>query len=89
MPKAKATEPNHLLKAWISAELKGRLYLQLHSEIEGRIPHGKISEFIEERLREFFSWRVLDLSVFGLPPGYFVKGPPEMLAELTKRLEGK
>lgn len=88
MPKTKAAVPNHLLKAWISPELKGRLYLHLTSELEGRIPLGQISEFISARIREYFGWRQLDLSAYGLPAGYFVKAPPEMIEALKTKLAG-
>lgn len=85
MPRTKAVESNTLLKAWVSPELKGKLYLHLTSAVEGRIPLGKISEFVSERLREYFSWKTLDLSAFG-KPGFFVKGPPAMVDELQRML---
>lgn len=89
MAKQKAVNPNHLLKAWISPELKGRLYLHLHSDLEGRIPLGKISEFVSERTREFFEWESLDLSLHGGPQGYFVRGPKDMIEFLRQELNGR
>lgn len=86
MPRTKSANPNHLVKGWISPELKGKLYLHLTSELEGRIPLGKISEFIAERTREFFGWETLSLEAYGFPAGYFVKGPPAMIQALRTRL---
>lgn len=86
MPKAKAANPNHLLKAWVSPELKGQLYLHLTSNIDGKIPLGKISEWVSERIREYFGWQMLSLEAYGFPPGYFVKGPPAMVEALRTRL---
>lgn len=86
MPKTKAVHPNHLVKAWISPELKGKLYLHLTSDVEGRIPFGKISEFIAERIRDYFGWQTISLEAYGFPAGYFVKGPPAMVEALRTRL---
>lgn len=87
MPRAKPVSPNVLLKAWITPELLTRLQLHLFSQVEGKIPHGKISEFVSDRLREFFGWKQLDLSPYGLPGGYFVKAPAAMIDELKRKLE--
>lgn len=89
MPRKKAVTPTVLIKAWISPELKAKLYLLLASEVEGRIPLGKISEFVSERLREHFEWGEVDLGLYGGPQGYFVRGPKEMLDWLRlNRLTG-
>jgi hypothetical protein len=62
------------------------LPLHLHSEIESRIPHGKVSEFVADRLREFFGWKQLDLKPYGFAPGYFVRGPKDMIEALQQAL---
>lgn len=89
MPRTKAAVANHLIKAWVSPELKGRLVLHLTSELEGRIPLGKISAFISERIREYFSWSKLDLAPYGFQPGYFITGPKDMIEALQRRLAEK
>lgn len=85
MPRTKGPEKS-LLKAMVPVELRGRLDLELISEIEGRVPQGKYSEFVEARLREHFSWDTLNLEAYGLPAGYFVRGPKEMLQALLVKL---
>jgi hypothetical protein len=86
MPRPKNAVPTVLIKAWVPPELKGKLYLTLISDLEGRIPQGKISSFICDRLREFFGWKTLDLSPYGFQPGYFIKGPSEMIEAVQRRL---
>lgn len=88
MPRKKAVTPKVLLKAWISPELKAKLYLLLASEVEGRIPLGEISDFVAERLREHFDWTSVDLGLYGFPQGYFVRGPTLMVTDLRRMLEG-
>lgn len=82
MPRPKATNPTVLLKAMIPPELQAKMFLLLHSDVEGRIPHGKISAFVAERLREHFDWEELDLGLYGFAAGYFVRGPRPMIAAL-------
>ena len=89
MPRPRAAIPTVLIKAKVSPELKGRMALELVSEVEGRIPQGKISEFVSERLREYFSWKRLDLGAYGFPAGFFVAGPKEMIDLLRTALEGR
>lgn len=86
MPRKKAVTPTVLLKAWISPELKAKVYLLLASEIEGRIPLGDISDFVSERLREYFDSAELDLSLHGGPQGYFVRGPKDMVEWLRQQM---
>lgn len=87
MPRKKAAVPKVLLKAMIPLEMRTQLDLLLVSEIEGRVPLGKYSEFITERLREHFSWAQLDLSLYGFPQGYFVRGPLAMVVALRDSLQ--
>lgn len=86
MAKPKRAVEKKLLKAWIELELRARLDLELHSDLEGRVPLGRYSRFVEERLREYFNWEQLDLGAYGLPAGYFIKGPKDMIAALRLHL---
>lgn len=88
MAKPKAVTPNVLIKAWVHPELKAKMALLLVSEVEGRIPLGKISSFISERIREYFDWAKLDLGLYGFGQGYFVSGPKPMIEALEARLKG-
>lgn len=89
MPRKPAVVPTVLIKAWVPPELKLKMGLHLVSDLEGRIPHGKISAFIADRIREFFDWKELDLSLHGLPQGYFVRGPAAMIDRLAEALNAK
>ena len=68
---------------------RARLDLHLFSELEGRVPKGKYVEFFIERLRDFFDSRTLDLAPFGFQPGYYVRGPKDMIDALERRLKGE
>lgn len=87
MPKPKNTSPPTRLDLQIPEDLRARLDLMLYSELEGRIPHGEYTRFFCARLREHFEWVRLDLEAFGLPPGYFITGPREMVDKLKSTLE--
>lgn len=54
-----ARKPNILrpvpLTTSLPEDIRAKLDLFLYSEAEGRIPHGKYSEFISERVMEFFT----------------------------------
>lgn len=87
MPRKKAVVPQVLIKAWVSPELRAKMDLLLASELEGRVPYGEISAFIANRLREYFDFETLDLSLYGFPQGYFVRGPKAMVENLRLRLQ--
>jgi len=87
MSRPKAAVPKSLLKAYIPLELRGKLDLLLVSDLEGRVPLGRYSELVEQALRQHLEWAQLDLSLYGFPAGYFVRGPLPMLALLRDRLE--
>lgn len=89
LPRKPAVVPKQLLKAWIPLELRARLDLLLHSELEGRVPLGRYSAFVAERLREHFEWVEIDLALYGFPQGYFTRAPKEMAAALIRRLNAK
>lgn len=86
MPRPKSAVPKHLLKAMIPQELRARLDLLLYSELEARVPLGRYSEFITERLQEYFSWETLDLGLYGFGQGYYVRGPKAMIEALKEKL---
>lgn len=68
-------------------DVKARLDLHLYSEAERRIPKGALQDFLISRIGEYFSWKRLDLEAYGLPPGFFVKGPSAMIEHLKYKLE--
>lgn len=74
------------LTTHLPESVSAQLTLHLFSPLEGRVPKGAYQAFFVERIREFFSWRRLDLHPFGFGRGFFVSGPPEMIDELEKRL---
>lgn len=88
MSRPAALVPNAHLHIRLAPDLKAKLDLLLFSELEARIPKGAHKDFIESRLREFFDWQVQSLERFGLPDGYFIAGPKEMVQALTNKLEG-
>lgn len=77
-----------LLHMSIPEDVRAKLDLYLFSELEGRVPKGAYQRFFTERIQEFFGWRRLDLAPYGLPPGFFVSGPKEMLDHLETHLKG-
>lgn len=54
-----ARRPNILrpvqLTTNLPEDIRSRLDLYLYSDVEGRVPHGKYSEFLCERIMEFFA----------------------------------
>lgn len=87
MPRPKSESYDIHLR--VPLDLKSRLDLLLYSEVEKRVPFGHYNAFFTDRLREFLNWQVLDLSPYGFPPGYIVKGPKEMINSLKSRLENE
>lgn len=43
------------LTTYLPEDLRAQLDIHLYSEIEGRVPHGAYSQFLAERVREFFA----------------------------------
>lgn len=87
MPKQKSLTPKVVLNLWLPLEVRAKVDLALYSDFEGRVPKGDYSAFFESRVREYFDWQKLDLAPIGFPPGYFVKGPKEMIERLKLVLE--
>lgn len=67
--------------------LHTKLTLLLFSELEGRVPFGSYSSFYTERTKEYLQHKRLDLHPYGLPEGFQVSGPPEVIDLLTSRLQ--
>lgn len=82
--------PAKLLNVAIPGELFAQVEITLYSEVESRVPHGAYSKFFSARIREFFSWKTLDLAPFlGTPEATFVvSGEPEVLRALRAKLQG-
>lgn len=54
MAKPKAVIPTIEKKIQIPMDLCTRMELELHSELEGKIPYGAQSEFINKLIRAYF-----------------------------------
>ena len=77
-------EPTAHLHIKLDPRLRAQMDAYLHDELMGRIPHAALKDFIEERLREFFTRKTLDMTDFG-----FVVQPlhgPEESVELVRGL---
>lgn len=61
MSRPKQITPKVHLHITLSAELREKLDKAVWSEVEQRIPAGALQKFIEERLREYFSYDKLEV----------------------------
>jgi len=57
MPKPRLINPKKQFSFQASSELMLKVYAELFSDVEGRVPYGKLSEFIEQCIREHFEGR--------------------------------
>lgn len=89
MSRPKNIIPSIAFKLWLPENLAGKVTIHLWSELEGRIPYGKLTEFFSARLQEFFSHEQLDLAPWtGQPPDTFIiSGSPEAIELLRKTLD--
>lgn len=87
MPRPRNQDAPVPLSTQLPTSIYSRLVLHLHSPLQGRVPVGAFADFLTARAREYFEWRQLDLAPFGLPQGYFVRGPKEMVEKLEQRLK--
>lgn len=55
MGRPASTIPRVRMTLWLTLDLRAQLDLELVSALEGRVPHGKYTEFFEARLREYFA----------------------------------
>ena len=80
-PNAVPTVP---LNTVLPLDVHTKLTLQLYSDLEGRVPHGKYSEFLTKLLREAWAEQSLDLAPWlGCAAGALqVRGTPEAITRL-------
>lgn len=84
MPRPKQITPKVHLHITISADLREKLDKAVWSELEQRIPAGALQKFIEERLREYFSFQKLEVGnyIIGGKTVYGDAATLELLREL-------
>ena len=82
--------PPQLLNLSLPLDVHSKLTLHLYSELEQRVPHGAYSRFIQERIREYFEHKQLDLASWAnTDQGIFiVTAPSETIATLKLLLAG-
>ncbi len=86
MGRRKSLDPTIPLELSLPESLHTKVTVLLWSTVENRVPLGGYSNFFIERIREFFSWRRLPLEPYGLPEGYFIAGPKEMIDRVEAAL---
>lgn len=86
MPRRPAIDSPTRLNIGLPESERAWLDAHLWSEVDSRVPAGAYRNWILERIREFRSWRTLDLTPFGFPSGMLVRGPEEVLRRLAERL---
>lgn len=81
--------PSQPLNVALSLPLYTQLSAHLYSELEGRVPYGAYSRFVQELVRDYFNTRHFDLcNTLGLMPGEcIVSGTAEAITTLQKALE--
>jgi hypothetical protein len=87
MPRRPSPVPLEHIHVTVPAAEKQRVELLLWSDAERRVPQGAWQQFILERIREYFDQATLDLSPYGFPLGFFVRGPKGMIQALKQRFE--
>lgn len=86
MPRKPSLDPPTALNLRLPESDRAWLDLHLWSEIDGRVPVGAYQKFFLARLAEYKEWETLGLEPFGLPQGFFIRGPKEVLAALERVL---
>jgi hypothetical protein len=87
MPRRPDPIPKIQLKISLPVPLRAQLDLALISQFEGRVPLGDYSRYFTRLLEQDLSFRTLDLSTLGCPPGTFVRGPQHCIDKLRTILE--
>ena len=87
MPRTPNPDRPQRLVVNLPTSIFSRIAGKLFSEVEGRVPYGAWSEFLSERAREHLEWKQVDLQAYGFAPGFFVRGPKEMVEELENKLK--
>lgn len=85
MTRRKDITPMTQLELAIPQTWRARLDLYLYSELEGRIPKGAYKSFFLARLVEFFTFRRVDLSPWGVEGS--ISGSPETITKVLTILE--
>lgn len=80
--------PSQPLNVALSLPLYTQLNAHLYSELEGRVPYGAPSRFVQELIRDYFNTRHLDLGLLiGKMPGEcVVSGTAEAVSALRDAL---
>jgi len=92
MPKPANLIPSKQLNVALPLPLFTQLSLALTSDLEGRVPHGAYSRFLQDLLRAHFERAELDLNTYAsmVPPGvYVLSGPPASVEAFQKLLTHK
>lgn len=87
MPAKKSLTPKQVLNLWLPLDIRAKLDLTLYSELECRVPKGAYTTLFTRLTREHLEWATLDLAPLGFPPGYFIRGPKEMVERVRLVLE--
>ena len=89
MPRPKNIVPSRSINTHLDESLMARLDIHLFSDLEGTVPKGAYQRFFNERLREFFLNKRLDLSPYlgTLPGAVVVSGSEPAIDALKQRLE--
>ena len=87
MPRKPLIDRPQALNLRLSSSAYIKLAAFLYSDVEARIPKGAWARFFTERVEEFFGERRLDLHPYGMPAGFFVRGPKAMIEQLELKLQ--
>ncbi len=89
MPRPKNITPSRAINTHLDESLMARLDIHLFSDLEQTVPKGAYQRFFNERLREFFSTKRLDLAPYcSTQPGVaVVSGSEPAIEALKQRLE--
>lgn len=81
--------PSQPLNVALSLPLYTQLNAHLYSELEGRVPYGAPSRFVQELIRDYFNTRHLDLAdlINTMPGECVISGTAEAISALRNALE--
>lgn len=90
MPRPRNIIPTVNVHLMLPVDVHQRLTALLFSDLELRVPVGKTSAFVAERLREYFDAQRLDLAPYtGVHPGvFFVSADKASMEVLINKLRG-
>lgn len=86
----RSIEPTVDCHVYLPESLHTQISILLWSELEGKVPYGKLSSFLIDRAKEFFTTKTLDVGELtgGQPGLHVVRGDPETLKQLETKLKG-